>query len=254
MFAPLPDKPSHDALERDILELWERERTFERLRELNADGPRFSFVDGPVTANKTLAVHTAWGRTLKDVFQRYKALRGHHQRYQNGFDCQGLWIEVGVERELGLNSKREIEEFGLAEFARRCREKVIWSADELTKGSKRLGQWMDWGADYFTFSDTNIEYIWRFLKLMHERGRLYMGHRSTEWCPRCGTSLSQHELSQSGVYQDRSDPSLYVRLPLHRPRASGSSSGRPRRGRCRRTSRPPCIPTRSTGCARTASG
>ena len=214
MFAPLPDKPSHDALERDVLELWERERTFERLRELNADGPRFSFVDGPVTANKTLAVHTAWGRTLKDVFQRYKALRGHHQRYQNGFDCQGLWIEVGVERELGLNSKREIEEFGLAEFARRCREKVIWSADELTKGSKRLGQWMDWGADYFTFSDTNIEYIWRFLKLMHERGRLYMGHRSTEWCPRCGTSLSQHELSQSGVYQDRSDPSLYVRLPL----------------------------------------
>ena len=154
------------------------------------------------------------GRTLKDVFQRYKALRGYHQRYQNGFDCQGLWIEVGVERELGLNSKRDIEEFGLAEFARRCREKVIWSTTELTKGSKRLGQWMDWGADYFTFSDTNIEYIWRFLKLMHERGRVFVGHRSTEWCPRCGTSLSQHELSQAGVYQDRSDPSLFVRLPL----------------------------------------
>jgi isoleucyl-tRNA synthetase len=214
MFAPLPDKPDHDTLEREILALWEREGTFETLREQNAEGPRFSFVDGPVTANKSLAVHTAWGRTLKDVFQRYKALRGHHQRYQNGFDCQGLWIEVGVERELGLNSKREIEEFGLAEFARRCREKVIWSATELTEGSKRLGQWMDWGADYFTFSDTNIEYIWRFLKLMHERERLYVGHRSTEWCPRCGTSLSQHELSQSGVYQDRSDPSLFVRFPL----------------------------------------
>jgi isoleucyl-tRNA synthetase len=214
MFAPLPDKPDHDALEREILDLWEREETFERLREQNAAGPRFSFVDGPVTANKALAVHTAWGRTLKDVFQRYKALGGHHQRYQNGFDCQGLWIEVGVERELGLNSKREIEDFGLAEFARRCREKVIWSANELTEGSKRLGQWMDWGADYYTFSDTNIEYIWRFLKLMHERGRLYLGHRSTEWCPRCGTSLSQHELSQSGVYQDRSDPSLFVRFPI----------------------------------------
>lgn len=214
MFAPLPDKPDHDPLEREILALWEREGTFERLREQNASGPRFSFFDGPVTANKSLAVHTAWGRTLKDVFQRYKALRGHHQRYQNGFDCQGLWIEVGVERELGLNSKREIEEFGLAEFARRCREKVIWSATELTEGSKRLGQWMDWGADYYTFSDTNIEYIWRFLKLMHGRGRLYVGHRSTEWCPRCGTSLSQHELSQSGVYQDRSDPSLFVRFPL----------------------------------------
>src|SRR6188508_644555 len=214
MFAPLPDKPDHDALERAVLERWEQERTFDQLRAMNADGPRFSFIDGPVTANKSLAVHTAWGRTLKDVFQRYKALRGYHQRYQNGFDCQGLWIEVGVERELGLNSKREIEEFGLAEFARRCRAVVEKSAAELTAGSIRLGQWMDWGNDYFTFSDTNIEYIWRFLKLMHERDRVYMGHRSTEWCPRCGTSLSQHELTQSGVYQDRADPSLTVRFPL----------------------------------------
>ena len=215
MFAPLPDKPDHDALEREVLALWERESTFARLREQNANGPRFSFVDGPVTANRmVLGVHTAWGRTLKDVFQRYKALRGYHQRYQNGFDCQGLWIEVGVERELGLNSKREIEEFGLAEFARRCRDVVVRSSQALTEGSIRLGQWMDWGNDYFTFSDTNIEYIWRFLQLVHERGWLYLGHRSTEWCPRCGTSLSQHELTQSGVYQERSDPSLFVRFPL----------------------------------------
>ena len=197
-----------------MLETWERERTFARLREQNADGPSFSFVDGPVTANKTLGVHTAWGRTLKDVFQRYKALRGFDQRYQNGFDCQGLWIEVGVERELGLNSKREIEDYGLERFAAKCRDVVVWSSEELTKGSIRLGQWMDWGNDYFTFSDTNIEYVWRMLRRVHERGWLYMGHRSTEWCPRCGTSLSQHELSQSGVYQERADPSLFVRFPL----------------------------------------
>jgi isoleucyl-tRNA synthetase len=215
MLARLPDKPDHNELELEILELWERERTFERLRERNSGGPRFSFVDGPVTANRmVLGVHTAWGRTLKDVFQRYKALRGFHQRYQNGFDCQGLWIEVGVERSLGLNSKREIEEFGLAEFARRCREVVVQSSRALTDGSIRLGQWMDWGRDYFTFSDTNIEYIWRFLKLVHEREWLYLGHRSTEWCPRCGTSISQHELTMAGVYQERSDPSLYVRFPL----------------------------------------
>src|SRR5712691_6852844 len=214
MFDPLPPVPDSNALELEVLERWEREGTFQQLRDRNRSGPRWSFIDGPVTANKALAVHTAWGRTLKDVFQRYKALRGFDQRYQNGFDCQGLWIEVGVERQLGLNSKHEIEEYGLEEFARRCREKVIWSAEELTRGSKRLGQWMDWGNDYFTFSDTNIEYIWRFLKLIHERGWLYMGHRSTEWCPRCGTSLSQHELLQSGVYQDRADPSLFVRLPL----------------------------------------
>ena len=214
MFAALPDKPDHPALELEILELWERERTFERLRDQNRRGPRFSFIDGPITANGAMGVHHAWGRTLKDVFQRYKGLRGHHQRYQNGFDCQGLWIEVGVERQLGLNSKREIEEFGLAEFARRCREVVVESSADITRGSKRLGQWMDWGRDYFTFSDTNIEYVWRFLKRVHEQGWLYLGHRSTEWCPRCGTSLSQHELSLSGVYQDRADPSLFVRFPL----------------------------------------
>ena len=212
MFRPLPRFPDHPALELEILAWWDERQTFERLREANRGGQRWSFVDGPVTANKMLAVHTAWGRTLKDVFQRYKAMRGFEQRFQNGFDCQGLWIEVGVERELGLNSKREIEEYGLAEFSRKCREKVAWSAAELTRGSKRLGQWMDWGNDYFTFSDTNIEYIWRFLKQMHEEGQLFLGHRSTEWCPRCGTSISAHELV--GNYEDRTDPSLFVRFPL----------------------------------------
>jgi isoleucyl-tRNA synthetase len=215
MFDSLPDKPDHPALELEILDVWEREGTFAQLRERNRGGPTWSFVDGPVTANRmSLGVHTAWGRTLKDVFQRYKALRGFDQRYQNGFDCQGLWIEVGVERSLGLNSKREIEEFGLEEFARRCRDVVVQSSEALTRGSIRLGQWMDWGRDYFTFSDTNIEYIWKFLKIVHGRGWLYLGHRATAWCPRCGTSLSQHELTQGGVYQERIDPSLYVRFPL----------------------------------------
>src|ERR1043165_9135144 len=212
MFASFPDKPDHDALERDILALWEREGTFAQMRAKNADGPRFSFIDGPVTANKSLAVHTAWGRTLKDVFQRYKALRGYHQRYQNGFDCQGLWIEVGVEHELGLNSKREVEECAREESARKCRDVVVRSSEALTRGSKRLGQWMDWGNDYFTFADTKIEYVWRVLQSGHARGWLSLGHRSTEWCPRCGTSISQHELI--GSYVDRADPSLYVRFPL----------------------------------------
>ncbi|HEY3540922.1 MAG TPA: isoleucine--tRNA ligase [Gaiellaceae bacterium] len=212
MFEPLPKVPDHPAVEEEVLAWWEEARIFEKLREQNRGGPTFSFIDGPVTANKPLLIHTAWGRTLKDVFQRYRALCGHDERYQNGFDCQGLWIEVGVEHDLGLNSKREIEEYGLEEFARKCREKVVLYANELWKGSKRLGQWMDWGKDYFTFSDTNIEYVWRMLKSVHERRWLYLGHRSTEWCPRCGTSISQHELI--GSYVDRADPSLYVRFPL----------------------------------------
>jgi MFS transporter, DHA2 family, multidrug resistance protein len=139
-------------------------------------------------------------------------LQGFHQRYQNGFDCQGLWIEVGVEKKLGLNSKRDIETFGLAEFARECRAVVAWSVDELTQGSIRLGMWMDWGNDYLTSADANIEYIWKFLKIIHNRGWLYQGHRATEWCPRCGTSISAHELI--GSYVDLESPSVRVRLPL----------------------------------------
>ncbi|HEX6221489.1 MAG TPA: isoleucine--tRNA ligase, partial [Acidimicrobiia bacterium] len=215
VFTPLTGQPDHDGLERQVLDWWGDNEIFQKLRDKNAGNEIFSFIDGPVTANKTLGVHTAWGRTLKDVIQRYHAARGRDLRYQNGFDCQGLWIEVGVEKELGLNSKREIEEFGLEEFARRCREKVAWSVEELRRGSKRLGMWMDWENDYLTFADNNIDYIWKFLKTLDDRGWLYLGHRSTEWCPRCGTSISQHEITgQSGVYQEKTDPSLFVRLPL----------------------------------------
>jgi isoleucyl-tRNA synthetase len=212
MFTPLPQVPDHVALERAILDRWAGERTFDRLRERNDGGPTWSFIDGPITANNPMAAHHCWGRTLKDVFQRYKAMRGFDQRYQNGFDCQGLWVEVGVERALGLNSKKEIEEYGLAEFAQRCKERVAEFGEVITEQSKRLGMWMDWDNDYYTFSDTNIEYIWRFLKAVHERGWLYIGHRSVEWCPRCGTSLSQHELINS--YEEITHPSLFVRLPL----------------------------------------
>ncbi len=212
MFQPLPSVPDHPGLEREVLDWWEEKQVFERLREFNREGPKWSFVDGPITANNPMGVHHCWGRTLKDVFQRYKALQGFDQRYQNGFDCQGLWVEVNVERQLGLNSKREIEDYGLAAFAEKCKQSVAEYSEVITDQSKRLGMWMDWDNDYYTFSDTNIEYIWRFLKTVNERGWLYMGHRSNVWCPRCGTSISQHELI--GSYEDRSDPSLYVRLPL----------------------------------------
>jgi len=214
LFAPLQQKPDHPALERDVLERWEAEGTFERLREQNRGGPTFSFMDGPITANNPAGVHHGHGRTLKDVFQRYKAMRGFDQRYQNGFDCQGLWVEVEVEKALGLNSKRDIEEYGLAEFAARCKERVAHFSEVITDQSRRLGMWMDWDNDYYTFSDTNIEYIWRFLKAVDERGWLYKGHRSTQWCPRCGTSLSQHEQAGEDKYVELTHPSLFVRFPL----------------------------------------
>jgi isoleucyl-tRNA synthetase len=213
-FRALPAIPDHPALEHEVLDWWERERIFERVRERNAGGRPWTFLDGPITANNPMGVHHCWGRSLKDLFQRYRALQGYDLHYQNGFDCQGLHVEVEVERSLGLNSKREIEAYGLAEFARRCRERVAHYANVITEQSRRLGMWMDWPNSYYTFSDTNIEYIWRFLKESHDRGRLYKGHRATEWCPRCGTSISQHELVGPDAYADLVHPSLTVRLPL----------------------------------------
>jgi isoleucyl-tRNA synthetase len=214
MFAPLPDKPDHPALEEEILAWWDEEQVFDALREQNAGNEPWSFIDGPITANNPMGIHHAWGRTLKDLFQRYKAMRGHELRYQNGFDSQGLWVEVEVEKELGIRSKREIEEYGLAEFAQRCKERVARYGELMTRQSRRLGMWMDWENSYFTFSDTNIEYIWRFLKECHARGWLYKGHRSTQWCPRCGTSLSQHEQAGEDKYTELVHPSLFVRFPL----------------------------------------
>jgi isoleucyl-tRNA synthetase len=214
IFQPLPDKPDHPALEREMLAQWEEEGTFAKLREQNRGGPTFSFMDGPITANGPAGVHHGLGRTLKDVFQRYKALHGHELRYQNGFDSQGLHVEVQVEKALGFNSKREIEEYGLANFARDCRDFVAKFAAIQTAQSKRLGMWMDWGNDYFTFSDTNIEYIWRFLKAVEEKGWLYEGHNATQWCPRCGTSLSKHEQAGEENYTELEHPSLFVRFPL----------------------------------------
>ncbi|MCW2928038.1 MAG: isoleucyl-tRNA synthetase [Thermoleophilia bacterium] len=211
-FPMQPAKPDHPALEQHILGVWEARRTFERLRERNSGGPVFSFIDGPITANNPMGVHHAWGRSLKDAYQRFHAMQGKDQRYQNGFDCQGLWVEVEVEKALQLNSKPEIEAYGLDKFSRACRDRVAEYSEVQTRQSQRLGQWMDWDNDYYTLSDTNISYIWTFLAKCHQKGWLYVGHRPMTWCPRCGTSLSQHEMLDS--YKDVVHPSLHVAFPL----------------------------------------
>src|SRR6266498_712402 len=131
-------------LERSILDFWQRVRAFELLREKNRDKPKWSFLDGPITANNPMGVHHAWGRTYKDLFQRFHAMLGEDERWQNGFDCQGLWVEVNVERELGFTSKRDIEAYGIAEFVSLCKQRVLTYAARQTEQSIRLGMWMDW--------------------------------------------------------------------------------------------------------------
>ncbi|MCC6946107.1 MAG: class I tRNA ligase family protein, partial [Thermomicrobiales bacterium] len=171
MYQPVPRNLDFPALERRVLAFWDETNAFEKLREQLADSEKhFSFIDGPITANNPMGVHHAWGRTYKDLFQRYKAMTGHDQRYQNGFDCQGLWVEVEVEKELGFTNKREIEEYGIAEFVQRCKERVLKYARIQTEQSIRLGQWMDWDSSYFTMSDENNYTIWHVIKTCHERG------------------------------------------------------------------------------------
>ncbi len=144
MFRPVPTRPDFVAQEHELLDLWRERGTFARLRAQNAGGRRWSFLDGPITANNPMGVHHAWGRMYKDLFQRFHAMLGEDQRWQNGFDCQGLWVEVNVERELNFTSKRDIEAFGIAQFVSLCKQRVLTYAARQTEQSIRLGMWMDW--------------------------------------------------------------------------------------------------------------
>jgi isoleucyl-tRNA synthetase len=184
------------ALERRTLAFWERSAIFDKLRRKNAGNPPWSFLDGPITANNPMGVHHAWGRTYKDVFQRYFAMNGRELRYQNGFDCQGLWVEVEVEKELGLSTKRDIESFGLDRFTEACKARVRKYAAIQTEQSKRLGYWMDWNDSYYTMSEENNYTIWSFLKKCHQFGHLYKGTDVMPWSGRAGSAYSHMEIAE----------------------------------------------------------
>lgn len=204
--------PDFIAVEKAMLKFWKENDCFKKLVEKNKDGERFRFLDGPITANNPMGIHHAWGRTLKDVNMRYNAMLGKSCQYRNGFDAQGLWVEVEVEKELGLKDKRGILEYGMDKFTEKCMERVRTFSAIITEQSKRLGQWMDWENSYYTNTDLNITSIWYFLKTCHEKGLLIKRHRPMPWCPRCGTSLSEHEMT--GSYEEVKHTSIYAKLPV----------------------------------------
>nr|HMN61867.1 class I tRNA ligase family protein [Anaerolinea sp.] len=143
-FRDVPNKMDFAAQERDLLQFWKERKTFEQLTRMRKGMPPWSFIDGPITANNPMGVHHGWGRTYKDLMQRFRSMQGHELRYQNGFDCQGLWVEVEVEKEMGFKSKKDIETFGLEAFVRACKARVLRYAAVQTEQSMRLGYWMDW--------------------------------------------------------------------------------------------------------------
>ncbi len=225
------------SLERAILAFWDTNGIFEKRRKLNAGKPRWSFLDGPITANNPMGVHHAWGRTYKDVYNRYFAMTGHELRYQNGFDCQGLWVEVEVEKELKaegkkLDLKRDIETLvpgdvfaSIDYFVNRCKARVDKFARVQTDQSIRLGYWMDWDrtdADwakkpderksYFTMSEENNYTIWAFLKKCHCKNLIYRGYDSMPWCGRCGVGISEMEMKEG--YKLVEHRAVFVKFPL----------------------------------------
>lgn len=201
-------------MEEQLLKEWEKQGIVKKYLTKNAKAKKkFSFLDGPITANNPMGVHHARGRTYKDLWQRYFTMKGYRQRYQNGFDCQGLWVEVEVEKELGFRSKKDIAKYGVEKFVNRCKSRVKKYSDIQTQQSRRLGMWMDWDNSYFTMSDENNYAIWNFLKVCHQHGWLYKGHDSVPWCPRCETAISQHEMLTED-YKQVTHQAIYFTLPL----------------------------------------
>ena len=213
-FDPIDTKVNFPQKEEEILKYWQENKILDKYLHKNIKCKKtFSFLDGPITANNPMGVHHAWGRTYKDLWQRFNNMNGFRQRFQNGFDCQGLWVEVEVEKELGFKSKKDIESFGVEKFVDLCRQRVKKYSAIQTQQSKRLGYFADWNNSYYTLSEDNNYMIWHFLKVCHENGWIYKGSGSVPWCPRCETAISQHEMLTED-YKKATHESIYMLFPI----------------------------------------
>jgi isoleucyl-tRNA synthetase len=220
-FRPVSSYVDFSQREKQIVDDWYSSGLVKKyLQKNDKEENTFSFLDGPITANNPMGVHHAWGRTYKDLWQRYFTMRGLKQRYQNGFDCQGLWVEVEVEKELGVKNKKEIEDLvsgnkkaSIKKFVQMCKERVLKFSQIQTEQSRRLGYFMDWDNSYFTMSDENNYMIWHFLKTCHENGWIYKGRDSVPWCPRCETAISQHEMLTED-YKELTHETVFFKLHI----------------------------------------
>ncbi|HEV3069823.1 MAG TPA: isoleucine--tRNA ligase [Solirubrobacteraceae bacterium] len=204
-------------LEQQVLERWRERQVFAESLRLREGAQPWVFYEGPPTANGPPGSHHVLSRVFKDIYPRYKTMRGFHVQRKGGWDCHGLPVEIGVEQELGIGSKAEIEEYGIAKFNARCRESVWAYLEEWNRLTERIGFWIDLEHAYRTLDPDYIESVWWALAQIHAKGLLYEGHKVVPYCPRCGTALSSHEVALG--YRDVVDPSVYVRLPVANPSA-----------------------------------
>ncbi|MTE18633.1 isoleucine--tRNA ligase [Streptomyces sp. TRM43335] len=211
-YHPVPAQVDLPALERAVLDFWRDNKVFARTLEQSEGRPEWVFYEGPPTANGMPGAHHIEARVFKDVFPRFRTMRGYHVARKAGWDCHGLPVELAVEKELGFNGKRDIEAYGIAEFNAKCRESVTRHTDAFAELTTRMGYWVDMDDAYRTMDPQYIESVWWSLKQIFGKGLLVQDHRVAPWCPRCGTGLSDHELAQG--YETVVDPSVYVRFPL----------------------------------------
>ena len=211
-FALVPSDLPPDALELELLARWTAERLFAQTLAARVDAEPYVFFEGPPTANGKPGIHHVFARTVKDLFCRHRAMKGFFVDRKAGWDTHGLPVEIEVEKRLGIRGKEDIEQIGVAEFNRLCRESVFTYRDDWQKLSERMAYWLDYDHPYVTYTPDYVESVWWALATLYAKQLLYRGHKILPYCPRCGTSLSSHEVAQG--YEDVDDPSVYLALDL----------------------------------------
>ncbi|MFA5478951.1 MAG: isoleucine--tRNA ligase [Candidatus Muiribacteriota bacterium] len=210
MFKPVSSDMNFSESEEKIIKFWEENNIFEKTQELLKNNERFVFFEGPPTANGKPHPGHVLGRAIKDVFNRYKTMKGFYVPRKAGWDTHGLPVEIEVEKKLGLDGKQAIEKYGVEEFIKHCKESVFTYKEEWEKMTKRLGYWINMDDPYVTMDNRYIESIWWALKTIFEKNMLYFGHKILPYCPRCGTAVSSHEVAQG--YRQAKDPSVFVKF------------------------------------------
>jgi len=212
MFKPVSSKLDVPSMEEGVQNFWEREQIFKKTAEQRKDGPDYVFYEGPPTANGRPGVHHVLARAFKDMFPRYKIMRGYRVSRRGGWDTHGLPVEIEVEKKHGFKNKHQIEEYGIAKFNEECRKSAFEYIRDWGKLTDRIGFWVDLEDAYVTYTNDYIESVWWILKTFWEKDLLYKGYKVVPYCPRCGTPLSDHEVALG--YDEAVDPSVFVRMPL----------------------------------------
>ena len=214
MFKPVSPKLNVTSMEDAVLKFWKQSQIFKKTVEQREGAPEYVFYEGPPTANGKPGVHHVLARAFKDMFPRYKIMRGYHVSRRGGWDTHGLPVEIEVEKQLGFNNKQQIEEYGIDKFNELCKKSVFTYIQDWEKLTDRIAFWVDLEEAYVTYTNDYIESVWWILKNFWDKDLLFKGYKVVPYCPRCGTPLSDHEVHYPDAIQETDDPSVFVRMPL----------------------------------------